>query len=439
MASLLIPAIMIARDITGAWSGRLDIAPRNSLKIVFHIYPDSVTMDSPDQNAYGIKGEIKHLSPDTVNVGVARLLMNYAGKLTGDSIVGTFRQGAFSVPLTLHPGVEKANRPQTPQPPFPYSTEDVVITSPDAVLAGTLTIPEGATSSTPAVVLVSGSGLQNRDEELFEHKPFAVIADYLARNGIASLRYDDRGYGMSKGDNGSATTADYASDAEAVARYLRESGRFSKIGLVGHSEGGMIGYILGARPDVVDFVVSIAGPSVRGAEINAWQNRVALIESGVDSITAEAFSEALLKAMVYRLENPPLTTVTEATLGEMYPQYADSPVTQKLGETIKATLTMATINPWMEYFLRFDPAPDLKHMKSPAFIIYGEKDLQVPPSLNYEPAVANAPEAVVRIYPGLNHLMQHAATGSVNEYKEIEETISPEVLSDIVSFILSVK
>lgn len=426
-----------AQEITGTWSGNLNVTPQTSLKLVFHISSESVTIDSPDQNAFGIDGQLRHLTADSVSIAVPSLGMEYSGKLIAGIMVGQFSQGAFATPLMLTPGEKKANRPQTPQPPFPYTTEEITVQAPEAVLAGTLTIPENATKSTPVVVLVSGSGLQNRDEELFEHRPFAVIADWLARNGIASLRYDDRGYGESKGAYENATTADFADDAKAVVEYLRSSGRFSKIGLIGHSEGGMIAYMLGSNPGMLDFIVSIAGPSVSGAEINAYQNKVSLINSGVDTATAEQFAAALLKANLYRLNNPPMSTVSAELLGEMYPQHDESPITRKLSETIMATLSMEKIQPWMEYFLKSDPALDMRNLRIPSLIIYGEKDTQVPPSLNVEPARENTPNAKVKCYPDLNHMMQHAKTGALQEYKEIEETISKEVLSDIVEFINS--
>lgn len=441
LSSLLILTVLnvSGAELTGPWSGKLSVTPQNSLKIVLNISGEAVTMDSPDQSAYGIKCNVIFLSGDSLNITIPQMGVNYAGKVKGDALKGTFKQGPYSFPLTLTPGEKKANRPQTPVPPYPYTTENITVTAPDAVLAGTLTVPADATKATPVVVLVSGSGQQNRDEELFEHKPFAVIADYLARNGIASFRYDDRGYGESTGSLENATTADFALDAEAVVNYLRKSDRFSKIGLIGHSEGGMIAYMLGSKPGLLNFIVSIAGPSVPGTAINAYQNKIVLLNSGVDNRTAEEFSEALHKALLYRLTNGALDSVSEEMLLEMYPQFKSSPIAEKLAETISATLTKKDILPWMDYFLRTDPAVTLKLVGIPAFLIYGEKDFQVPPSLNLAPARENAPDAVIKSYPGLNHMMQHAKTGNIQEYKEIEETIAPEVLSDIVGFILNQK
>ncbi|MDE5849733.1 MAG: alpha/beta hydrolase [Muribaculaceae bacterium] len=426
-----------ARNLTGDWSGQLKVTPQMSMKLVFHIDDNAVSIDSPDQGAYGITGNLVFLSQDSVNVSIPQIMAGFAGARKDDAIKGEFMQSGMRFPLELTKGVDKPNRPQTPQPPFPYTTEELKITTDAGTIAGTLTIPENADKNTPLAILVTGSGPQNRDEELFEHKPFAVIADHLARCGVASFRYDDRGMGESTGDMMSATTADFAADAEAAVSHLKKTGRFGKTGLIGHSEGGLIAYMLGAKPETLDFVVSIAGPAVNGAEINAYQNKNALVNSGFDPMVADQFAIALLKANQYRLDNPAVMNVTDELLQEIYPQLNESSVTRKLGETISATLSLQKINPWMEYFLAYDPASDLKMLKIPALIIYGEKDCQVPPSLNLEAAHANAPHAKVKCYPDLNHMMQHAKTGDVSEYKEIEETISPEVLEAITDFLHS--
>lgn len=429
-------SVALAQGITGDWNGKLNVAPQVSLKLVFHIDPDSkVTMDSPDQGAYGIEGETLFLSSDSIAFKVPALMMDYTGHLSGGNIVGTFRQMGRSMPLTLSPGVNKAKRPQTPEPPFPYTTEPVTVKHGDVSLVGTLTVPDNAGSSTPVVVMVSGSGQQNRDEELFEHKPFAVIADYLARNGIASLRYDDRGTGESVGEVLSATTADFASDAQAVVRYLKDSRRFGKIGLLGHSEGGIIGYMLGAKPGMLDFVVSVAGPSVKGTKTIAFQNKMSLVKSGVAENIAKDFEKGMEAVLEYKLKHPEAAGASDELIAQLYPQYENSEDTRKLGTMLKSVVSSATSNPWMVYFLSYDPTADLKALNIPALIIYGGKDCQVPPVLNAGYARQLAKHAKVTEYAGLNHMMQHAETGYVEEYATIEETISPEVLSDIVSFI----
>lgn len=431
--------IAFAQNIVGTWNGELKLSPQMSLKLVFHINEDSsITMDSPDQGAFGITGETVYLSEDSINMKVAKLRTTYSGHRVGNEIKGTFRQGGISLPLNLSSGEKKANRPQTPIAPFPYSTEEVTICHDDVTLAGTLTIPDDATKKTPIVVMVTGSGQQNRDEELFEHKPFAVIADFLARNGIATLRYDDRGIGGSTGEVATATTADFAKDAESVVKYLRKIKRFGKVGLLGHSEGGLIAYMLGAKPKMLDFIVSIAGPAVRGDSILVHQNRNALAKSGITGKVADDFIDALRKAFQLKIDNDG-TAMTDEVLAEIYPTWDNDNITQRLAQSIRGLFTPQGTNTWMQYFLSYSPTKDLKSLRIPALIVYGEKDTQVAASLNASVARQYTPKAIVKVYPYANHLMQHAATGQVEEYKTIEETISPEILNDITSFIKSIR
>lgn len=428
-----------AQTITGTWSGELKVSPQASLKLVFHINDNkSVTMDSPDQGAYGIPGEIIYVSQDSINLKVAKIMMSYAGHIAGDRIEGQIQQSGMKLPLTLTSGEKKANRPQTPVAPFPYTSEEITVQSDSAILAGTLTVPQNADEKTPVVVMVTGSGQQNRDEELFEHKPFAVIADYLARNGIASFRYDDRGVGQSTGDASLATTADFASDAESVVKYLHSLDRFGRIGLLGHSEGGLIAYKLGARSGMLDFIVSIAGPAVRGDSILVYQNRNSLAKAGITGKTADDFIDALAKAFELKINNPN-AAFDSTTLAKIYPSNNENATTRQLSQRLASVFDKKAQSPWTQYFMAYSPAADLRALSIPAMIIYGGKDTQVPASLNAEPAQSNAPDAIVKTYPYANHLMQHAATGDVAEYKTISETISPDVLTDIVTFIKSVK
>lgn len=439
VAFFVLACMANAQTLTGTWSGELKVSPQVSLRLVFHINDDStITMDSPDQGAYGIGGEVVFLSADSLDMKVPKLMMSYAGHRLGNTIEGTFRQGGMALPLTLVSGVKKANRPQTPAPPFPYATEEVTVSNGTVSLAGTLTVPRNATASTPVVVMVTGSGQQNRDEELFEHRPFAVIADYLARNGVASLRYDDRGTGDSVGEVADATTADFASDAESVVAYLRNNRRFGKIGLLGHSEGGLIAYMLGAKQGTLDFIVSIAGPAVRGDSILLHQNLHHLAKAGITGKVADDFGSALGKAFQLKIDTPD-KILTDATLSEIYPAWNDDAMTRRLSQGIRGLFGNRSQSPWMLYFMGYSPAADLQSLHIPALIIYGEKDTQVPASMNAEAARQYAPHAVVKVYPYANHLMQHAETGEVEEYNSIEETVSPEILDDIVKFIKSVK
>ncbi|MDE7350070.1 MAG: alpha/beta hydrolase [Muribaculaceae bacterium] len=426
-----------ARNLTGDWSGQLKVTPQMSMKLVFHIDDNAVSLDSPDQGAYGIPGELVFLSEDSVNVKIPKIMAGFAGALNGEVLSGEFRQGGMCLPLELTQGVSKPNRPQTPQPPFPYTTEGLKITTEAGTIAGTLTIPENADKTTPLAILVTGSGQQNRDEELFEHKPFAVIADHLARCGVASFRYDDRGIGESTGDIMSATTADFAADAEAVVSHLKKTGRFGKTGIIGHSEGGLIAYMLGAKPKTLDFIVSIAGPSIKGSKTIGYQNKVALLRSGISEKDADDFGKAMETTLEYKLSHPEAIDVSESLISGLYPQYNDSPLTKQLGESLKVVISDSATNPWMFYFVGYDPASDITKLQIPTLILYGERDTQVPAHLNADLARKLTPNAIVKEFPQLNHLMQHATTGDASEYKEIEETISPEVLEAISDFLHS--
>ena len=391
-----------AGNIEGTWHGTLKLNAMK-LSIVMHFSDNACTLDSPDQGAKGIKGEVREITAEKVDVAFPTLNATYTGMLKDGRIEGTFTQMGYKLPLVLEEGQPVRIRPQTPQPPFPYQTEEVsfVNTEDSASLAGTLTYPVGYNSKrkVPVVIMVTGSGLQNRDEELFEHKPFLVIADFLARNGIASLRYDDRGAGLSTGDIENVTTEGFCRDAAAGIAFLRKTGHFSKIGVLGHSEGGSIAFMLAAQKKC-DFIVSMAGPGLRG-----------------DSIIVEQTNELL------RQQGQPATM----TVRQM-----------------RLTMLLQKTNPWYDYFVDFDPAPVIKQIKCPALLLNGDKDSQVMAASNIPVIRAllsdnekhQLPDnQVIKVYPGLNHLFQHCTTGMPAEYGSIEETISEEVLHDIAEWI----
>lgn len=391
-----------AGNIEGTWHGTLKLNAMK-LSIVMHFSDNACTLDSPDQGAKGIKGEVKEITAEKVDIAFPTLNATYTGMLKDGKIEGTFTQMGYKLPLVLEEGQPVRIRPQTPQTPFPYQTEEVsfVNTEDSASLAGTLTYPVGYNSKrkVPVVIMVTGSGLQNRDEELFEHKPFLVIADFLARNGIASLRYDDRGAGLSTGDIENVTTEGFCRDAAAGIAFLRKTGHFSKIGVLGHSEGGSIAFMLAAQKKC-DFIVSMAGPGLRG-----------------DSIIVEQTNELL------RQQGQPATM----TVRQM-----------------RLTMLLQKTNPWYDYFVDFDPAPVIKQIKCPALLLNGDKDSQVMAASNIPVIRAllsdnekhQLPDnQVIKVYPGLNHLFQHCTTGMPAEYGSIEETISEEVLHDIAEWI----
>ena len=401
---LLAAPFSVAQGIKGSWKGELDFVS-SKLAVVFHFDGDVCTMDSPDQGAKDIPAEVGFVSADSVSISNRQLDMAFSGKLRDGKIVGRFSQRGLSMPLVLTPGEFVRNRPQTPEPPFPYRLEDVSFSNGDAVLSGTLVYPEvwNARKKVPVALMVSGSGLQNRDEELFGHKPFLVIADYLARNGIATLRYDDRGTGTSTGDAANATTEDFMKDAAAGLDYLRSLGKFRKIGVIGHSEGGGIAFMLASRGRT-DFIVSLAGPGVQGDSILLLQNLNALRQAGSPMTVTKEFVRASVKS-----QN----------------------------------------SPWLDYFMDYDPAADISGIRCPALILNGDRDVQVEAAVNIPSIESNllrnrrgkyvSKHTEVKVYPGLNHLFQHCVTGQPFEYKDIEETVAPEVLEDISRWIAKLK
>ena len=399
-ALALSAAGLFAQGISGVWNGELNLGT-TKLAIVFHFEDGKCTMDSPDQGAFGIPADVEFISADSVSVSQKDMDAKYHGRLSDGKIKGRFSQRGLSLPLDLVPGNRVLSRPQTPAGPFPYKTEEVTFTNGEATLSGTLTFPEGwnGRKKVPVAIMVSGSGLQNRNEELFGHKPFLVIADYLARRGIATLRYDDRGAGASKGDAANATTEDFMEDAIAGLNMLKDTRKFNKIGVIGHSEGGEIAFMLASRKQV-DFLVSLAGPGVQGDSILLLQNINALRKAG----------------------------------------YPMTPTKEQIRESIKAQK-----NPWLDFFIDYDPLVDIREIRVPALILNGEKDTQVEAAVNVPTIEKNLPrgrkgnyvskKTKVKVYPDLNHLFQHCSTGQAEEYKLIEETISEEVLSDIAAWI----
>lgn len=383
---------------TGVWTGKLAVG-QSTLTLVLNISENedgqlTCLLDSPDQSVKGIAAEIV-TDMISIEVTVPSIRASYKGLFLRDTLTGKFYQSGMEFPLTFKKGKEVLNRPQTPVPPFPYSQKEITFENvkAGATLAGTLTLPDNASAGTPVVIMVSGSGLEDRNEEIFEHKPFMVIADYLARNGIASLRYDDRTFGASSGgDVKNATTLDFLEDARAGVAFLKESGNFGKIGVLGHSEGGSIAFMLGASGEC-DFVISMAGIGVKGDEaLTAQANRILELSGMAERYTVQAY---------------------------------------------RANVA-AQGNPWLNWFINYDPSEDIRNCKCPVFAANGEKDVQVVSSLNLaaiKGLLSDNPANSVKEYPGLNHLFQHCTTGDPGEYRSIEETVSPEFLTDLSDWI----
>jgi fermentation-respiration switch protein FrsA (DUF1100 family) len=363
----------------------------------------------------------------------------FSGKIASDakSISGTFTQGPNNVPLVLSPVKDAAQlenrRPQNPVKPYPYREEEVSYDNKlqNVRLAATLTLPPGK-GPFPGVVLITGSGPQDRDETLLNHKPFLVLADHLSRQGIAVLRADDRGTAKSTGDFATATTADFATDTEASLAYLKTRPEVNqhKLGLIGHSEGGVIAPMVAARNRDVAFIVMLAGTGVRGDEVLVEQS--AAIQESMGAAPAE-----VEKNRTQERELLSLVTNDDAEIEKKMRELTAG----KLSDAQIAAQLQLIRTPWFHYFLHYDPATSLTKVTCPALALNGEKDKQVIPSQNL-PAIRKSLEAAGNTHfevvelPGLNHLFQTANTGSPTEYGQIEETISPIALNKISSWIL---
>jgi pimeloyl-ACP methyl ester carboxylesterase len=356
----------------------------------------------------------------------------FTGTVTADgqTIKGDWKQGGNTLPLTLT-RVEKPttrNRPQLPKPPFPYSAEEVTFVNPAGghKLAGTLTKPKGDGPFT-AVVLVSGSGPQDRDESLLGHKPFLVLADHLTRAGIAVLRYDDRGVGKSGGTFAGCTSADFATDAHAAVKFLlgRPDIDRKRVGICGHSEGGLIGPMVAAdHPADIAFVVMLAGPGLPGDELLQLQVRDVYRAEGKDDKQIAAL-QTLNRLSIAAMKKPwtDPRPVLAAAVGGVAGGAADKWRPKPPGD------------PWMRFFVSHDPRPTLAKVKCPVLALNGEKDAQVAAPENLKAIKAACPQADCRELPGLNHLFQPCKTGGVAEYAEIETTFDPAALAIIAEWV----
>jgi pimeloyl-ACP methyl ester carboxylesterase len=426
--------------IEGAWTGTLE-AMATKLRLVFRTTknPDGswkALLDSPDQGQKDIPVSETVVKGDSLIFRSAVVMGAYEGLIQPDgrTAKGTWKQGGMSLPLTLSKTDQAptVNRPQEPKPPFPYKQEEVAFRNEkaDIVLSGTLTLPENG-GPFPAVVMITGSGPQDRDEQLFGHKPFLVIADYLTRRGVAVLRCDDRGVGKSTGDFAKATSVDFASDALAAVAFLktRKDVDPGKIGLAGHSEGAIID---------VAFVILLAGPGMDGEKLLYLQGARINEAMGADAKTVSK-NEATQREIFTVLKNEKDDAAAEKKLrvvmnDAVKGMTADEKAKTGISEATVDVQIKQVLTPWFRYFIAYDPVVELNRLHCPVLALWGERDLQVPPKENeplVEQALKNAgnKKAVLKVLPGLNHLFQTANTGSVLEYGQIEETTSTIALA----------
>lgn len=429
-----------AQNITGTWYGRLT---QFDLRLVFHISEKDgsyrTVFDSPDQSSTNIPTGSTTFDGTLLTIEIPKLNAQYRGDYAGEEIKGTFTQNGASFPLVLSRRETIRKRPQEPKPPFPYYSEDLTFENPKAgiTLAGTLTLPQKE-GKFPAVVLITGSGAQDRNEEIVGHKPFWVIADYLTRRGIAVLRFDDRGTAQSGGQFRGATSEDFATDVQAAVNYLRtrKEIRSHHIGLIGHSEGGLIASLVAANDPGIAFVVSLAGVGVKGSEL--------LVAQSVSTNRIMGASEEEIKIVettqreaAYIVTHYPHEKIGNK-LDSLYTRFFDiTPSTRSLAPEERKQFVHqavnAVMNPAMLYLISHDPEPVLAKVKCPVLALNGEKDIQVSARENLEAirdALQKGGNRQVKTvsFPGLNHLFQECKTGAMSEYAEIEQTFSPEVL-----------
>ncbi len=433
------------KRLEGAWAGAL-VAGSQTLRFVLRVERGPggfrALVESPDQGPAELPASGVRVDGATVHFEVGSVLGSYDGELdeAGTGITGVWKQSGVELPLTLKKTVQppRARRPQYPREPLPYKAIEVDFLggNDDVVLAGTLTVPNGE-GPFPAVVLISGSGPQDRDETVLGHKPFLVLSDYLTRNGIAVLRYDDRGTAKSTGDFSAATSLNFAGDAESAVRFLeaRREVNPEKIGLIGHSEGALIAPMVANRGGLVAFLVLLAPPGVPGDLISISQTEKLLELRGAAASRREAVA-ASLKLLFTAIAAGDMTEGVR----ERYYKLAPGILVPPGADTATMDMAFEQLNsPWMRFFLSYDPIPALKKLRAPALALWGEKDQQVLAGINAPPVqaalAAGHPASEAEVLPSLNHLLQTSETGDVLEYARIEETMATVALERIASWL----
>ena len=439
----------LKKILTGTWEGTLTSGGQDLLIRFMIIFIDSglsASISVPQQNLYNHPVDTISLTGNReLSIELTGFKAEYLGTITESRIQGTWKQSGLSINLNLDKisdsVSETTRREQDPEPPYPYTSQNISFTDDETgiTFAGTVTIPDGD-GPFPACILISGSGQQNRDEEIFNHRPFLVLADALSRAGIAVLRYDDRGIGESGGNPMTATTLDFSYDAAAALNWISGQSYVNQnaIGVIGHSEGGAIAVMLGAKRSNaeysdIDWLVLLAAPGVPGNEILIAQNEAIMRASHMSEQQIKTISETNIKVYEIAVSRIPeadkiVNIRKELIKIGMPPDQAD-------------VQTQALLIPWMKYFLELDPSQYLSRITKPVLVLNGTKDLQVLSTQNL-PAIEEAlrtaenTQFVIKALPGLNHLFQPAETGLVQEYGLIETTFDPAALADITTWII---
>lgn len=454
-----------AAQTSSRWSGTIELPGGQKLAFNVDLSNGSGTIDIPMQGAKGLKleevtttdRELKFTLTPPGASDQARAKFAATIAEDGQSATGTLSQVGMEFPVTMKrladgesAADESLKRPQTPKEPFPYKGEEVSYTNTidGTQLGGTLTIPDGA-GPHPAVIMITGSGPQDRDEALMGHRPFWVIADHFSRAGVAVLRVDDRGVGASTGSIRTSTSEDFAGDVLAGVEFLKTRTDIDPkhIGLVGHSEGGLIAPIVAAKSSDVAFIVLMAGTGMSGADLLPIQERLIYQASGLSEEAATM--QANRTIAIYDLlksdasDESVIAKAREIGELELADQFKDKPVDEaarRQAEAMVEAQAAEIASPWFRYFIKYEPATSLRKVHCPVLAINGSLDLQVPPRENLpriEQALKEGGNTDITIVEleGLNHLFQTATTGGPDEYAVIEETISPKALETMTTWI----
>lgn len=447
----------------GSWEGKIKFGVE--VRAVFNIKANDnsngliSTTDSPDQGVYGFKCDTTVVWGDSIRIEIRGFNAVYTAKLTTDStLTGILMQGLpIILQLTKKAGPVKERFPQTPKPPYPYKSEDVEYDNADKTIhyGATITIPEGK-GPFPAAVLITGSGFQDRDETIMGHKVFAVLADALTRNGIAVLRVDDRGMGKSTGDMTYSTSEDFARDVNTSLNYLltRPEVNKKKIGLIGHSEGGMIAPMVANQRNDIDFIVLLAGPGIKITELMVEQNEKILASAGITQPAIKEYiklyrllmDEVILQSRTINIKDYSRDSLmlsvslkdasrvwADTTASAIQKEFYSSEVQRK--QQVDLLIHMVTSN-WFRYFIKYDPRPVIEKLRCKVLALNGSKDVQVISSSNLAGIEKSLKKSKSKAYTvkelsGLNHLFQTCVKCNLMEYGELEETFSPVALKEI--------
>ena len=446
---------LFSQNIEGNWQGNLEVQKGKKMLFIFNISEVEgklrTKLEIPSQGLKELQPTSTTFLNNNLLIDASNLGFKYDGKwnaLTG-KIEGTFQEGVNSVPLIISKEklekVDVPKRPQEPTKPYPYQVENVQINNQHTgiILAGTLTLPKKSTQKPPVVILISGSGPQDRDESFMGHRPFLILSDYLTRQGIAVLRYDDRGFGESSGDFDKATTADFSNDVLSAIEFLKKRSDIdtNKIGLIGHSEGAIIAPKVANQSPNLAFIIMLAGTGTVGKEVSLIQ---ALEYRNFPVEDEEQYKVYVQRAIAIASSNKSTHSVKKE-LTEFYQQSkvlsSILPSNVNKDEFIE-NLVLARTNPWIRYFYNYNPTQEIRKINIPALALYGSKDTQVPPKYHLQHVKealmeSNSKNYEVILIDGLNHLFQNSETGHISEYTQIEETMSPKVLEKISNWILN--